>query len=319
MKSILFRLSKSWNIVFLSVCPLLFVILMSLLFLNDCEKRDLWWAYPIDEYTNSSDIDMQIEQITILEQECSAEDAVIMKETKEILEFLKKNDLKYDDVQEGSILTPSVREQRSYSFYMMEVLFFFQLFLSIYVVFLVNNIGKSNGAFSIAYLMHGKKRCFWEEGLSYLFIMLYCLIPQLIYIVLTRKALPDSHNTLLFYNNGEIQLTSTQTEFTFLTISLCVTMLCVYLLHFILSEILDNVILFVFLSGVVNLLTILLVNSSGAGGTLILGVWLNSIYEYGLTVRTYVISHALLLVFLGALVFGAYKLSMQKKIRTEYN
>lgn len=320
MTSIFFRISKSWIGVFLTVCPLLFIISLSLHFSNNCSQYDEWWGHQVSEYSSSDDINAQIEYISELIQSSHVkEDITYMEETIDILEYLNKEGIKYDDVQEGGFLIQNNREQRSYSFQMIEYVLVFQLFLSIFTLFVVNNLGKMNGAFVIAYLMQGRKRCFWEEGLSYLLIMMYCLIPQVTYISLTRKMVPNRHGTLLFYNKGDIKLMSSEKEYIWLLISLFVTLISIYIFHFILSELFNNAVLFFFSSAIVNILSILMSSASKDNFISVIGISLSSIYEYGITVETYAFTKTAIFAILLAAVYGCYRLNLKKKIRTEYS
>lgn len=330
MKSGMLRLTRSWLFWFLVLFQLAFIVVYSINYCKDGTTNKERWYHGIMEYNDTElligeQIKNVEEQIYYLEESSNNNEDIdairnYYVETIEILKYLQKHNYDYCDVQEAEVVYYHEEDKRAYTLQIMEVLLWMNVVISIILLGLIVNSGKTNGAIVFEVLIKGRKRLFMKEGKLYFMIMTLFLAYQIILVTALNMQFPVKSKYILHYNGGDIKVISQSWEYVWAVVSLIISLYTVYILHFALSQLIGNIFTFSIVAITVTVVVkYLLAYTSTYKFLLAFNVTMNNIYENGLSPGFY--AFAIVTKYLLAIVmlYLTYRYCMRRKIRTYSN
>ncbi len=290
MKSIFYRLSRSFLLPIVLVVMFAFIVYYAYNIYRNTDNTASRWRNPIDDYTNTDrSIDVQLgeieknkqENLKILYEECAYADEldiynldvnnenglspkatmVIMemqwqKESEDILRFLSKNNYTYDQIVDGSEVSGMLRSRYIFMLFTYDAIWKLDLVFALLIICLVVCIGRQNGAFLIETLTRGRKKVFWEQFGSGLIILAVIELIQFIFIFLVRLEFPNYTEYLLYYNHGNIKVVPEIITFIGFAVYHFVKTFVFYCIFFSLAYFIKNIIVMIGTSAAISFLYI---------------------------------------------------------------
>ena len=329
MKNEIVRLTKSWIFWFLVALQIVIIMLYSINYVNDSKISKDRWYHEIGEYNNTDlsiddqidNLRLQIESFKQLEKNKSVIEMITYyEETIEILEYLRDNNYSYDEIQESEVMYYHEEDKRAFTLQTLEVLMWLNIIVSIVLLCVLVNMGKTNGAFTFKMLLNGRKTVFFTETKMYIVLMIGFFCYQIALLTGLSMQLPKKSKYLLHYNAGNIIVRSETLECFLAIVSLAISLLVVYILHFIMSQIINNVFAFFIISISVTIaIKLLLVKLSSYSFFRAFNVSLNNIYENDVSIGLYMGVTLFRILIAIALLMCTYVYCMKRKISVHNN
>lgn len=329
MKNEIVRLTKSWIFWFLVVLQIVIIMLYSINYVNDSKIAKDRWYHEILEYNNTDlliddqikNLKVQIDNFNQLEKSKSVIEMITYyEETIEILEYLRDNNYSYEEIQESEVMYYHEEDKRAFTLQTLEVLMWLNMIVSILLLCVLVNMGKTNGAYAFKMLLNGRKKVFFTEAKTYIVLMIGFFCYQIALVTGLSMQLPAKSKYLLHYNGGDIIVMSETLECFLAISSLAISMLVMYILHFIISQIVNNVFAFFIVSiSVTMAIKWLLVRLSSYSFFKVFKVSLNNIYENDVSMGLYIGVTLFRIIIVIALLWGTYVYCMRRKNNTNNN
>lgn len=254
MKYILIRLTKGW--LFWTILFLCFfsTLLYSVKYYENSSDTNDRWSHFVEKYENHEELKEQINELTAwrdeindgeaaepdLEEEELDELRKDIEESIKILEFLEKNELKYEEVVDGNILFAYSRDRRSYSLQAIDICLIFSIIAGLLLLCQIVNQGRTNGASVCSLILRGRKKCFLREAGSFFLLATFFFAVQTGFLSLLRTQIASKTKFVLYIDDSGITLLTERQEYLFSIASLYLVLLLYWALLFFVSELIDH-------------------------------------------------------------------------------
>lgn len=329
MKSYFFKLSKNWLFWALIVIQVLVIVCYSVYYATNVYHSNERWDHSIVKYDNASDLETQkidlqnkIEALNIKSDKKShdRDEKVFITESIEIIEFLKENNYSYDEVTESITIYHMENDKRAYFTQNIEMFWFLNLFVSIAILGLIVNYTKINGSRTFDILLHGRKNIFFRDFKVYMILMGLYMSLQFIIVAIISSQFYSKSQFLLYYNNGDIKVLSLTNVLIWATISFFLYFGVTCILHFCLSQLIDNIFAFGIVTVVVSVAVhYFLFCYADYKFISALLITMNNIYENNISVGYYLLALLFKYAVVSALFVATYFINKKRRLRINVN
>lgn len=335
MKKIGYRITKNWIFWMILFASIFSILIYSVsFFVNGSEGRESYrWQHGIGEYYSEDELAAQIKEANTWKEDVKrnpkayeeeygipAEQLyVYVEETIEILNYLKDNQILYEDAMEGNIVFEDNRDVRSYSIQILDTCFIFQIVAAILLLCIIVNQGRSGGAFVFDVLMRGRKACFVNESKTFFVVMTIFYVIQVTFISVLRTLLPVNTKYLVYTNkNGVTAITEIQ-EYISNIVALYLLLLFYWCLLFFVSQIVRKLLSYLVIAPAVVVVVWLLINlAANSPIALAWNALATMIYDYNISWGWYIVVSVIRLLAGGLLVVLAYRSVGKRQIHLGY-
>lgn len=335
MKYILFRLTKGW--LFWTVLFLCFfsVLLYSIQFYeNSSDTNERWYTYFVEEYDGREAIHAQIQELAAwraeikngeaaeldLEKDELAELMKNIEQSINILNYLEKNEIPYEDIMEGSILFADKRERRSYTYQAFDVCLIFQIIAALLFLCQIVNQGRANGAFVSSLILRGRKKCFLREAGTFFFLTGSFFAVQIGFLSLLRTQIASKTNSLLYIDDSGITVLTERQEYLLSVVSLYLVLLLYWALLFFVSELITNYLKYL-LAALATVIAYGALTFFWEGNKLLCSwrVLMPSIFSYNISLGFYLAASLLRILAVVLLIYFAWLYSAKRSLQVRYD
>lgn len=329
MKSYFFRLSKNWLFWALIVIQVFVIVSYSIYYALNVWNSNERWEHSIVKYDNASDLEAQkidlqneIEALNIKSDKKSydRDEKQFITESIEIIEFLKENNYSYDEVTEAIMMYHMENDKRAYFTQNIEMFWFLNLFVSIAILGLIVNYTKISGSRTFDILLHGRKNLFFRDFKVYMTLMGMYISLQFIIVAIISSQFSSKSQFFLYYNNGDIKVLSLTNILIWATISFFLYFGVTCILHFCLSQLIDNIFCFGIITVVVTVaIHYFLFYYSDYKFISALLTYMNYIYENNISVGYYLLALLFKYAIVSALFVATYFINKKRRLRINVN
>lgn len=329
MKSYFFRLSRNWLFWALIVIQVLVVVCYSIYYAKNVYNSHERWNHSIVEYKNVSDLETQknsiLSQIEDLngktdKNKYDEEEKQFLTESVDIIDFLKKNNYSYDEVTEATMIYHMENDRRAYFTQNLELLWWLNVFASVLIIGLVVNYSKTNGSRTFDILLHGRKNIFFRDFKVYMTLMGLYISLQFVIVAIISSQFSSRSQYFLYYNNGDIKVLSLTNVLIWATISFFLYFGVICILHFCMSQLINNVFYFTVVTAVTTVaLKLLLLFFSDYKFISALNTTMDSIYAINISVGYYLLALLFKYALVSALCVATYFINKNRKIIINVN
>ncbi len=334
MKYILFRLTKGW--LFWTVLFLCFfsVLLYSVIFYENSSDTNTRWNHFIEEYENNEELKTQINELIVWRDEINNGEAGNLdleedelpelnkniEESIEILNFLKKNEIKYEDIAGGDCLFAYSRDSRNYALQTLDVCFIFQIIAALLLLCPIVNQGRTNGAFVSSLILRGRKKCFLREAGTFFFLVTSLFAVQISFLSLLKTQLASKSKFLLYIDDSGITLLTERQEYLLSIVSLYLVLLLYWALLFFVSELITNYLKYL-LAALATVIAYWALTFFWEGNKLFCA-WrflMPSIFSYNISLGFYLAASLLRILAVVLLIYFAWLYSAKRSLQVRYD
>lgn len=316
MKSYFFRLSRNWLFWTLIVVQVLIIVCYSVYYAKNVYRTEERWSHRIVEYKNVSDLETQKNNLLIQIEDMNEEEKQYFTESVDIIDFLKKNNYSYDEITEATQIFDMENDRVAYFSQNIELFWWLNIFVSILIIGLIVNYTKSNGSRTFDIILHGRKTIFFRDFKVYMMLMGIYISLQFIVISIISSQFPARSSFFLYYNNGDIKVLSLTNILLWATISFFLYFGVICILHFCLSQLINDVFYFTIVAAIVTVvLKLLLVYFSNNKFILALNITMNNIYENNISVGYYLLAFLFKYAVVSSLLVATYYINKKRKLK----
>ena len=329
MKSYFFRLSRNWLFWALIVIQVFVIVCYSIYYATKVYNSNERWEHSIVEYKNVSDLETQknnlLSQIEDLNRETDKnkydeEEKQFLTESVEIINFLNKNNYSYDEVTEATMIYDMENDRRAYFSQNIELLWWLNIFASILIIGLIVNYTKTNGSRTFDIMLHGRKTIFFRDFKVYMTLMGMYISLQFIIVSIISSQFSSRSRFFLYYNNGDIKVLSLTNVLLWTTISFFLYFGVICILHFCLSQLINDVFYFTIVAAIVTVaLKLIMVYFSYNKFILALTMTMDNIYENNISIGYYLLALLFKYTVVFALFATTYFVSKNRRLRVNLN
>lgn len=329
MKSYFFRLSRNCLFWALIVIQVVVIICYAIYYAANVYHSDERWEHNIVKYENADDLENQKNsiwgQIENLNEETdksryNEEEKQFLKESVDIIDFLKKNNYSYDEVTEATMIYHMENDRRAYFSQNIELLLWLNMFVSILLIGLIVNYTKTNGSRTFDIILHGRSTIFFRDLRVYMTLMGLYISMQFIIVAVISSQFSSRSQFFLYYNNGDIKVLSLTNILLWTMVSFVLYFGEICILHFCLSQIINDVFYFTIITAVITVgLKFIMINLSHNKFILAINITMDNIYENKITIGIYLFALLLKYVAAGGLFAFTYAINKKRKIKIIVN
>lgn len=328
MKSYFFRLSRNWLFWALIVIQVFVVVCYSIYYATNVYNSNERWVHSIVEYKNDTDLETQknfiLSQIENLNGEIDKnrheEEKQFLAESVNIIDFLKKNNYSYDEVTEATMIYDMENDRRAYFSQNIELFWWLNIFASILIIGLIVNYTKTNGSRTFDILLHGRKTIFFKDFKVYMTLMGVYISLQFIIVFIISSQFSSRSSFFLYYNHGDIKVLSLTNVLLWTTISFFLYFGVICILHFCLSQLINDVFYFTIVAAIVTVaLKFIMVYFSDNKFVLALTMTMDNIYENNISVGYYLLALLFKYAVVFALFVATYFIGKNRRLRINVN
>ena len=321
--------SRNWLFWALIVIQVLVVVCYSVYYAKNVYNSHERWNHSIVEYKNVSDLETQknsiLSQIEDLngktdKNKYDEEEKQFLTESVDIIDFLKKNNYSYDEVTEATMIYHMENDRRAYFTQNLELLWWLNVFASVLIIGLVVNYSKTNGSRTFDILLHGRKNIFFRDFKVYMTLMGLYISLQFVIVAIISSQFSSRSQYFLYYNNGDIKVLSLTNNLLWTTISFFLYFGVICILHFCLSQLINDVFYFTIVAAIVTVaLQFIMVYFSDNKFVLALTMTMDNIYENNISVGYYLLALLFKYALVSALCVATYFINKNRKIKINVN
>lgn len=329
MKSYFFRLSRNWLFWALIVIQVFVIVCYSIYYATNVYNSNERWEHSIVEYKNISDLETQknilLSQIADLDGETDRnkhdeEEKQFLTESVDIIDFLKKNNYSYDEVTEATMIYHMENDRRAYFSQNIELLWWLNTFASVIIIGLIVNYTKTSGSRTFDIILHGRKTIFFRDFKVYMTLMGLYISLQFIIVSIISSQFSSRSQFFLYYNNGDIKVLSLTNILIWTTISFFLYFGVTCLLHFCLSQLINDVFYFSIVTAIVTVaLKLFLVYFSHNKFISALNMTMDNIYENNISIGYYLLALLFKYTVVFALFATTYFVGKNRRLRVNLN
>ena len=325
MKSCFFRLSRNWLFWVLIVIQVVVIVCYAIYYATNVYHSEERWEHSIVKYKNADDLEDQknniLSQIEDLDEETdksryNAEEKQFLTESVDIIDFLKKNNYSYDEVTEATMIYHMENDRRAYFLQNIELMWWLNIFASVLIIGLIVNYTKTNGSRTFDIILHGRNTIFFRDFKAYMTLMGLYVSMQFIIVAIISSQFSSRSQFFLYYNNGDIKVMSLMNVLFWTTISFVLYFGVICILHFCLSQIINDVFYFTIITAVITVaLKFIMIYFSDNKFILAMNITMDNIYENKITIGFYLLALLFKYVAVGALFAFTYFINKFRNIK----
>lgn len=316
MKSYFFRLSRNWLFWTLIVVQVFIIVCYSVYYAKNVYRTEERWDHRIVEYKNVSDLETQKNNLLIQIEDMNEEEKQYFTESVDIIDFLKKNNYSYDEITEATQVYDMENDRRAYFSQNIELFWWLNIFVSILIIGLIVNYTKSNGSRTFDIILHGRKTIFFRDFKVYMMLMGIYISLQFIVISIISSQFPARSSFFLYYNNGDIKVLSLTNILLWATISFFLYFGVICILHFCLSQLINDVFYFTIVAAITTVaLKLVMLHFSYNKFILALNITMNNIYENNISVGYYLLAFLFKYAVVSSLLVATYYINKKRKLK----
>lgn len=316
MKSYFFRLSRNWLFWTLIVVQVFIIVCYSVYYAKNVYRTEERWSHRIVEYKNVSDLETQKNNLLIQIEDMNEEEKQYFTESVDIIDFLKKNNYSYDEITEATQVYDMENDRRAYFLHNIELFWWLNIFVSILIIGLIVNYTKSNGSRTFDIILHGRKTIFFRDFKVYMTLMGIFVSLQFIVVSIISSQFPSRSMFFLYYNNGDIKVLSLTNILLWATISFFLYFGVICILHFCLSQLINDVFYFTIVAAITTVaLMLVMVYFSYNKFILAINITMDNIYENNISVGYYLLAFLFKYAVVSSLLVATYYINKKRKLK----